>query len=379
MSTKAKKEKNSDNSYLDSIDLIGGDVAAMFESDANYTMLDLEQIYTVEQVRKTFENDEQSLSDLAESIKQDGLIQPILVRPVGDKYEVVAGERRLMATKQLGETKIKALVRNLTDEEAERIQFSENIHRLNLSLNEEAVRVQKDLDELGSIEAVMEKHKKGRAWISKMLSLLNLPEETQRLVSERISADLEVINAVKVIEKTDKKAAKKVVDDLKATKGTGRAREKVAEAKEKVKPKKDKKAEKSDGVVATVKDRAHEEPGAVNIIRQDKGADYIFSAEELLENDYDSLAILGMNTAQVVERYRDVDRQAVDEYLEPFFNIGKNTNNVMRAVIEGFRKKEFAVHGAKAVALAAFLLGVESQGEKNASYSLLLVFRGLEK
>lgn len=106
-------------------------------------------------------------------MKELGILQSILVRPVqGGKYELIAGERRIRAAKIAGLKTIPALVRTLTDEQVERAQFIENIKRKNLTLNEQAKRIQRDLDACGGdVEAVLKKYgkpKSGRVWIYKM-------------------------------------------------------------------------------------------------------------------------------------------------------------------------------------------------------------------
>lgn len=190
------------------------------------------------QVRKEFEDADNPLKELAADIKARGVLQPILVRPIqGGQYELIAGERRYRAATLAGLKEIPVLVKAMTDEEAQEAQFIENIHRKNLTLQEQAARIKQDLDANGGdVQAVLRKYNKpesGRAWVSKMVALLDLPEQTQRLVSEDISADTEVILAVKRLEKVDSKKAEEVVEELKAarTKGQGVARKTVAAAK----------------------------------------------------------------------------------------------------------------------------------------------------
>ena len=82
--------------------------------------------------------DEEELNKLAESIRQHGVIEPILVRPVSNKYEIIAGERRYKASVLAGLTKIPAVVRQLDDKESSIIAFIENEHRSDVSAIEEA-------------------------------------------------------------------------------------------------------------------------------------------------------------------------------------------------------------------------------------------------
>src|SRR5699024_5513240 len=113
----------------------------------------------------------------------------------------------------------------------------------------------------------------GKSWVSKMTSLLKLPEQTKRLMDENISADTEVINTVKQIEKVSPGKAKEVVDELKKTRGKegqGTARKVAQAAKDEVKPSKRTAAKTaaktaSTDNVATPKNRDAEEPGPVTV------------------------------------------------------------------------------------------------------------------
>ena len=82
--------------------------------------------------------DEQGLKELADSIKEHGIIQPLVLRKLGDKYEIIAGERRFRASQMAGKETIPALVRDIDDKEAAKIALLENLQRQNLSPIEEA-------------------------------------------------------------------------------------------------------------------------------------------------------------------------------------------------------------------------------------------------
>ncbi|MRK19114.1 ParB/RepB/Spo0J family partition protein [Pseudomonas sp. JG-B] len=186
----------------------------------NYSSIAIAEITIKKQVREVFEDDENTLEDLAASIKAQGVLQPILIRPLPEGgYELVAGERRIRASLLAGLDRVPAIIREMTDEEAHDAQIAENIQRKNLTQIETAKALQEDIDKLGSVEAVMAKRQKSRAWISKWLQLLELPEQAQRLLSENVSADLEVIAAVRQVEKVDPEKAKELVDELKDTRG----------------------------------------------------------------------------------------------------------------------------------------------------------------
>lgn len=364
MSTvKPKTPKAAENAFASAADVLGTGIDALFaQSDAPEFMVDLDEIEVIGQIREEMENDEQDLAALGESLKQYQ-IQAILLRimPAGPKpYRLVAGERRYRAARLAGLTQLRAKAREMTDEEAEDFQFAENVHRKNLTQIEEAKKIQRDLDRLGSVDAVLEKHRKSRAWLSKILSLLSLPEQARRLVTESVSADVEVINAVKIVEKADPQAAKELVDDLKATRGRSSAREKVNAVKETVKPKGDRAG--GGGVVATPKDRSHEEPGPV-----------IFAdAKTRLNNAYVNIFEHGSNPNTVLTAMSDDDRIDVDVWLRAFHVKGAAEKDVGRAVIQGFRAGQFASDGGEAFALVAFLQGADGR-----KYSLLDVLSSI--
>lgn len=96
------------------------------------------------QPRQVF--DEKALKELAVSIKEHGVIQPIIVRNIGNKYEIIAGERRYKASALAGLTKIPAIVRNLDDKESSKVALLENLQRKNLNPIEEARTYQKILE-----------------------------------------------------------------------------------------------------------------------------------------------------------------------------------------------------------------------------------------
>jgi ParB family chromosome partitioning protein len=139
---------------------------------AELLTVSLDMIEVKAQVREIFEDEENTLADLSASIIAYGVLQPILLRPMEDGYELIAGERRYRASKLAGLESIPAYIREMTDEEAEDAQFAENIHRKNLTQIEKAKKIQRDLDRLGSVKAVLELHQKSNAWLSQIRFLL---------------------------------------------------------------------------------------------------------------------------------------------------------------------------------------------------------------
>ncbi len=140
------------------------------------------------QPRRAF--DEDALQDLAESIAEHGVLQPILVRPlIFGGYQIVAGERRYRASRIAGLTEIPAIVRELTDGETMELALIENLQRRDLNAIEEAQGYRTLMDEYGfSQEDVARTVGKSRSAVANTLRLLNLPDEVRPMVeSGRLS------------------------------------------------------------------------------------------------------------------------------------------------------------------------------------------------
>jgi len=136
------------------------------------------------QPRKTFSAE--SISELAETIKQHGLIQPIVVTKTNDGYELVSGERRYRACKEAGFHKIPAIVRNYSEKETLEIAIIENIQREDLNPIEEALAYQQLTEKLSmKITEVAARVGKNRSTVSNMIRLLQLPDSVKELIKTR--------------------------------------------------------------------------------------------------------------------------------------------------------------------------------------------------
>lgn len=134
------------------------------------------------QPRKVF-NDE-ALKDLSESIKEHGVFQPIIIKKSIKGYEIIAGERRVRASKIAGLSKIPAIIRNLDDEQMMEIALLENLQRENLSSIEEAEAYKTMIENLHlTQEELSKKVGKSRSHITNILGLLRLPREVQEMVA----------------------------------------------------------------------------------------------------------------------------------------------------------------------------------------------------
>lgn len=134
------------------------------------------------QPRQVF--DEDDLAELVESIRDVGLLQPIVVRPMGDGFELVMGERRLRATKLAGQSVIPAIVRPTEEHDMLRDALLENLHRAQLNPLEEAAAYQQMLDDFGCTqEELASRIKRSRPQIANTIRLLRLPAPVQRRVA----------------------------------------------------------------------------------------------------------------------------------------------------------------------------------------------------
>lgn len=159
--------------------------AAQDEKLSNLSNLQLSEIVAnPDQPRRTF--DEEALEELAQSIKEHGVIQPIVVTPAGNNYEIVAGERRFRAASRAGLQKIPALVRTLSDQHKLELSLIENLQRRDLNVLETATAYLKlrdqfnlSLDEIGTRVGG-----KSASAVSNTLRLLRLPESVKKAIQD---------------------------------------------------------------------------------------------------------------------------------------------------------------------------------------------------
>jgi ParB family chromosome partitioning protein len=136
------------------------------------------------QPRMTFH--QETLQELAASIKEHGVLQPILVRPAGDTFEIIAGERRWRASKLAGKETIPAIVERFDDATALEIALIENLQREDLSPLDEAVIYKKMTGELGySIRQLASKLGKDKGYVENRLRLASAPDDVREMVSQR--------------------------------------------------------------------------------------------------------------------------------------------------------------------------------------------------
>lgn len=167
------------------------------------------------QPRKKF--DDNALNDLCASIKEHGVFQPIIVKKSIKGYEIIAGERRVRASKMAGLTEIPAIIRNLNDEQMMEIALLENLQRENLNAIEEAIAYESMIKNLNlTQEELAKKVGKSRSHVTNILGLLRLPKEVQNMISNnqismghaRVLSKLEDDN--KIIELANEIVHKKI-------------------------------------------------------------------------------------------------------------------------------------------------------------------------
>ncbi|MEE8359592.1 MAG: ParB/RepB/Spo0J family partition protein, partial [Candidatus Omnitrophota bacterium] len=176
------------------------------------------------------------LNELISSIKEKGVVQPILIRPSDNSYELIAGERRLRACRSLGLTQIPAVIREVDDLNAMEISLIENIQRQELSPIEEALAYQRLIDDFAfTQDKTGQAVGKDRATVANSLRLLTLPKEVQSYISQELlsaghakvilsaeSQDARIGLAKKVIKKgLSVRALEDLMRKKKATKGKG--------------------------------------------------------------------------------------------------------------------------------------------------------------
>lgn len=177
-----------------------------------------------EQPRKTFSED--SISALADSIRQHGLLQPIVVRPVGDFYQIVAGERRWRAAKMLGLDEVPVIIKELSDIETMQIALIENLLRENLNPMEEANGFQDLIDKFNMTqEEVAKTVGRSRSSVANALRLLKLPEKVQELVKK---GDISAGHAKALLAISDEKFLIETAEKCAEGNMTVRAVEKLA-------------------------------------------------------------------------------------------------------------------------------------------------------
>jgi ParB family chromosome partitioning protein len=168
--------------------------------------------------------DDAKLDELARSISANGVVQPILLRRKGARFELIAGERRWRAAQRAGLTKVPAVLRNFSDEKVLEIAIIENIQREDLNPIEEARAYKKLIDTLGlTQEMVADRVGRDRSYITNYLRLLRLPEDLQELlqVSRLSTGHARTLLGVEDVD-AQRRIARKIIDQDLSVRATER-------------------------------------------------------------------------------------------------------------------------------------------------------------
>lgn len=209
----------------------------------NFQELDLDLIdANAQQPRTNFT--EEHLEELAQSIKVNGVVQPIVVRKKGNRYEIIAGERRWRASQRAGARKIPAVIREVSDDKLLELALIENIQRQELNAIEEAKAYRNLIDTIGlTQEMVAERVGKNRTFVTNYLRILKLPDDIQNYISsDKISVGH--AKALLAVEGADaqRQLARNIIEMVLSVRETEKAVKRLAkgneegEKKEKVKP-----------------------------------------------------------------------------------------------------------------------------------------------
>src|SRR5687768_11889844 len=155
---------------------------------------------------------EETLAELGASIREHGVLQPILVRPAGDQYEIIAGERRWRASKLAGKETVPAIVERFDDATALEIALIENLQREDLSPLDEAVIYKKMTGELGySIRNLATKLSKDKGYVENRLRLASAPDDVRAMVSQRYDTLTHAYELMKVENKRRRQSLAKQI------------------------------------------------------------------------------------------------------------------------------------------------------------------------
>lgn len=330
------------NPFLESLSVLNEGVNDVFTKKLTNTDLLLSEIIVNSQIRKEFENKEHTLEDLTESIKIHGIIEPLVVRHTDAGYELIAGERRYKAALMAGLTSVPVTIKYVDTKAAMLMQFAENIHRKDLTLLEEAKKLEELRDEFGSAEKVLKGIGKNKFWFSRRMALLELPEHAMRLAGDKVTQDVNLIHEVRAIERVNPHAAKELVDDLIHNKGGKKARDKVAEVKRVVKAPK---------LTTVTKPLPVSEPQIQSVK----------TTETLLEKIYDDLSNSALSAESVYQHLSNDELQFIEERVGHFYEIGRSEKDRAAYVLNALRSRLFTYIDFRVFYFIAFMHGVDGK------------------
>ncbi len=248
-----------------------------------------------EQPRSRFT--EENLEELAQSIRVNGIIQPIVVRRRGGKYQIIAGERRWRAAQSAGKDKIPSIIKEVGDDKLLEIALIENIQRHELNAIEEAKAYRSLIENLGlTQEMIAERVGKNRTVITTHLRLLKLPKDIQTLVEEeKITAGHARALLMTDSEELQKEIANKIIQMTLSVRDTERAIKRVRKGKSEVVVNKDVSFEKDANIKQAELKLKRYLSTNVKILHDEKEKSGIIEIEYYNVNDLDRIYSLLLN------------------------------------------------------------------------------------
>jgi len=191
---------------IDTVSLDSSVAAAVSHAKPALEFVSLDLVDLAPQVRTESGLDEESLQELAESVQANGILQPVLLRPNGGRFIVIAGERRCRAARLAGFSHVPALIGEADDGRAAAMQLIENVQRVDLSLLEIAAALRKLADEGKTLTEISQIVRKSKPWVSKHLaaSIDKLGYYTKWWMEREGCEDLETVLCMHQIEKAGK-------------------------------------------------------------------------------------------------------------------------------------------------------------------------------
>lgn len=267
-----------------------GDDNPITKKEEGFLEIDIDLIKpNLNQPRKSFPDIE--LDELTQSIKANGIVQPILVRPQGKTYQIVAGERRWRAAQRAELDKIPAVIKEISDEKLLEIALIENIQRQELNAIEEAKAYQRLVNEIGlTQEMVANQVGKNRTFVTNYLRLLKLPEQILGFVEEN-KLSVGHARALLMLENSDSQIelAKNIIGMSLSVRDTEKAVKRIVNGKTQTVVKKEIKPEKDANIKNAEKKLRRHFGTQVKIIQEKDGISGKIELEYYGEADLDRI------------------------------------------------------------------------------------------
>lgn len=251
-----------------------------------------------DQPRKNF--DEDALLELAESIKQFGILQPLLVQKKDDYYQIVAGERRWRAAKMAGIKEVPVIIKQLSDQEIMEISLIENIQRENLNPIEEALAYKRLLNEFNlKQDEVAERVSKSRTAVTNSMRLLKLNEKVQQMVIDEMLTTGHA-RALLGIDDQEKQflVAQKIFDEKLSVRDTEKLVKKLQKEKKENKDTADQKDEKLEAIYRDLEEQIKQIFGTKVYIKQKNAKEGKVEIEYYSQDELD----------RIVDMFRTIHR-----------------------------------------------------------------------